>query len=269
MPKERARLSISRIPVGAEGLSSSGRVSFRSTFHHDDVPKFRLELSVSEAPALLLAYAVAAHAEAHRLLLNPYQVTASAKAPRLLLSSAFLPKLRGGICSTARPDSPDATVRRAIHVHGDVLLAASEALAEQATKEHFAKSYELVLASRLPRPDVFVKDADSCMYTPTNRSTQVLNGNNYRTNCILHHTIGVPIPDAAGFRVVQFQSVVGSTRTSPYCLSTYTGGWFASQDVPQLINSGSIASIVAASASPSAAVGAQLVFNGMPSRIFS
>jgi hypothetical protein len=35
--------------------------------------KFRLELSVSEAPALL-AYVVAVHAEAHRLFLHPYQV---------------------------------------------------------------------------------------------------------------------------------------------------------------------------------------------------
>ncbi|CAD6336749.1 unnamed protein product [Miscanthus lutarioriparius] len=168
-----ARLSISRIPIGAEGLSSSGRVSFRSTFHHDD---FRLKLSVSEAPALLLAYTVAAHTEVHRLLLNLYQVMAPAKELRLSPSSAFLPKLRGGTCSTAHPDPPDATVRRAIHVRDDVLLAVSEALAEKATKEHFAKAYELVLASLLPRPDVFVKDAESCMYMPTKCSMYCCSG---------------------------------------------------------------------------------------------
>lgn len=82
----------------------------------------------------------------------------------------------------------------AIRVHDDMLLAASEALAEQVTDEHFAKglifppftnirtisariaakvaekAYELGLASRLPRPDDLVKYAQSCMYTPTYRS---------------------------------------------------------------------------------------------------
>ncbi|CAN6326906.1 unnamed protein product [Urochloa humidicola] len=82
----------------------------------------------------------------------------------------------------------------AIRVHDDMLLAASEALAEQVTEEHFAKglifppftnirtisariaakvaakAYELGLASRLPRPDDLVKYALSCMYTPTYRS---------------------------------------------------------------------------------------------------
>ncbi|WVZ96837.1 hypothetical protein U9M48_042420 [Paspalum notatum var. saurae] len=82
----------------------------------------------------------------------------------------------------------------AIRVHDDMLLAASEALAEQVTEEHFAKglifppftnirgisariaakvadkAYELGLASRLPRPDDLVKYAQSCMYTPTYRS---------------------------------------------------------------------------------------------------
>ncbi|GJN35844.1 hypothetical protein PR202_gb24655 [Eleusine coracana subsp. coracana] len=82
----------------------------------------------------------------------------------------------------------------AIRVHDDMLLAASEALAEQVTEEHFgkglifppftnirgisariaakvaAKAYELGLASRLPRPDDLVKYAESCMYTPAYRS---------------------------------------------------------------------------------------------------
>lgn len=82
----------------------------------------------------------------------------------------------------------------AIRVHDDMLLAASEALAEQVTQENFdrglifppftnirkisahiaakvaAKAYELGLASRLPRPDDLVKYAESCMYTPIYRS---------------------------------------------------------------------------------------------------
>ncbi|AQK84574.1 NADP-dependent malic enzyme [Zea mays] len=82
----------------------------------------------------------------------------------------------------------------AIRVRDDMLLAASEALAEQVTEEHFAKglifppftniraisariaakvaakAYELGLASRLPRPDDLVKYAESCMYTPIYRS---------------------------------------------------------------------------------------------------
>uniref|UniRef100_A0A0A9DK15 Malic enzyme n=1 Tax=Arundo donax TaxID=35708 RepID=A0A0A9DK15_ARUDO len=82
----------------------------------------------------------------------------------------------------------------AIRVHDDMLLAASESLAEQVTEEHFgkglifppftnirkisariaakvaAKAYELGLASRLPRPDDLVKYAESCMYTPAYRS---------------------------------------------------------------------------------------------------
>ncbi|TVU17132.1 hypothetical protein EJB05_33148 [Eragrostis curvula] len=82
----------------------------------------------------------------------------------------------------------------AIRVHDDMLLAASEALAEQVSEEHFekglifpqltniraisariaakvaAKAYELGLASRLPRPDDLVKYAESCMYTPAYRS---------------------------------------------------------------------------------------------------
>lgn len=55
-----------------------------------------------------------------------------------------------------RPDPPDAAVRRTLCVCDDVLLIASEVLAEQVTKEHFAK------------------DVENCMYTPTVRSTQVL-----------------------------------------------------------------------------------------------
>ncbi|KAI5021640.1 hypothetical protein ZWY2020_058370 [Hordeum vulgare] len=82
----------------------------------------------------------------------------------------------------------------AIRVHDDMLLAASEALAEQVTQENFdkglifppftnirkisaniaakvaAKAYDLGLASRLPRPDDLVKYAESCMYTPLYRS---------------------------------------------------------------------------------------------------
>jgi malate dehydrogenase (oxaloacetate-decarboxylating)(NADP+) len=79
-------------------------------------------------------------------------------------------------------------------VHDDMLLAASEALAEQVTEENIqkglifppftnirkisahiaakvaAKVYELGLASRLPRPDDLVKYAESCMYSPGYRN---------------------------------------------------------------------------------------------------
>ncbi|MFS7909609.1 NADP-dependent malic enzyme [Helianthus anomalus] len=82
----------------------------------------------------------------------------------------------------------------AIRVHDDMLLAASEALAEQVTQEHFdkgliyppftnirkisahiaakvaAKAYELGLASRLPQPENLVAYAESCMYSPKYRS---------------------------------------------------------------------------------------------------
>jgi len=82
----------------------------------------------------------------------------------------------------------------AIRVHDDMLLAASEALAEQVSQENYdkglifppftdirkisaniaakvaAKAYDLGLASRLPRPDDLVKYAESCMYTPLYRS---------------------------------------------------------------------------------------------------
>lgn len=82
----------------------------------------------------------------------------------------------------------------AIRVHDDMLLAASEALAEQVSQENFdkglifppftnirkisaniaakvaAKAYDLGLASRLPRPDDLVKYAESCMYTPVYRT---------------------------------------------------------------------------------------------------
>ncbi|TXG61457.1 hypothetical protein EZV62_012820 [Acer yangbiense] len=82
----------------------------------------------------------------------------------------------------------------AIRVHDDMLLAASEALAGQVTKENFdkgmiypplsnirkisaeiaanvaAKAYELGLATRLPRPANLVKYAESCMYTPVYRT---------------------------------------------------------------------------------------------------
>ncbi|GJV36756.1 NADP-dependent malic enzyme gene, partial [Tanacetum coccineum] len=76
----------------------------------------------------------------------------------------------------------------------DMLLAASEALAEQVTQEHFdngliyppftnirkisahiaakvaAKVYELGLASRLPQPENLVAYAESCMYSPKYRN---------------------------------------------------------------------------------------------------
>ncbi|XVE97599.1 hypothetical protein REPUB_Repub03eG0033300 [Reevesia pubescens] len=82
----------------------------------------------------------------------------------------------------------------AIRVHDDMLLAASEALAEQVTEEHYkkgliyppfssirkisaniaakvaAKAYELGLASHLPQPQDLVKYAESCMYSPVYRT---------------------------------------------------------------------------------------------------
>ncbi|XP_041015956.1 NADP-dependent malic enzyme-like isoform X2 [Juglans microcarpa x Juglans regia] len=82
----------------------------------------------------------------------------------------------------------------AIRVHDDMLLAASEALAAQVSKENFAKglifppftnirkisahiaakvaakAYELGLATRLPQPKDLVKHAESCMYSPVYRS---------------------------------------------------------------------------------------------------
>ncbi|MFS7916038.1 putative malate dehydrogenase (oxaloacetate-decarboxylating) (NADP(+)) [Helianthus anomalus] len=82
----------------------------------------------------------------------------------------------------------------AICVHDDMLLAASEALAEQVTPEHFAngliyppftnirkisahiaarvaaKAYELGLATRLPQPEDLVAYAESCMYSPKYRN---------------------------------------------------------------------------------------------------
>ncbi|XP_061994070.1 NADP-dependent malic enzyme [Rosa rugosa] len=82
----------------------------------------------------------------------------------------------------------------AIRVHDDMLLAASEALAGQVSKENLdkgliyprfskirkisaeiaanvaAKAYELGVATRLPRPENLVKYAESCMYSPLYRS---------------------------------------------------------------------------------------------------
>ncbi|XP_009394173.2 NADP-dependent malic enzyme isoform X1 [Musa acuminata AAA Group] len=82
----------------------------------------------------------------------------------------------------------------ATRVHDDMLLAASEALAQQVTQENLdkgliyppfsnirkisahiaanvaAKAYELGLASRLPCPKDLVKYAESCMYNPVYRS---------------------------------------------------------------------------------------------------
>ncbi|TXG61979.1 hypothetical protein EZV62_013342 [Acer yangbiense] len=81
----------------------------------------------------------------------------------------------------------------AIRVREEMLLAASEALAEQVTQENFdngliyppfanirkisahiaakvaAKAYELGLASRLPQPEDLVSYAESCMYSPVYR----------------------------------------------------------------------------------------------------
>ncbi|KAM3267926.1 hypothetical protein P3S67_031911 [Capsicum chacoense] len=82
----------------------------------------------------------------------------------------------------------------AIRVHDDMLLAASEALAAEVSKENFekgliyppfanirkisahiaakvaAKAYELGLATRLPQPENLVSYAESCMYSPSYRS---------------------------------------------------------------------------------------------------
>nr|BAA74735.1 NADP-malic enzyme [Aloe arborescens] len=82
----------------------------------------------------------------------------------------------------------------AIRVHDEMLLAASEALAQQVTEENFAngliyppftiirkisahiaanvaaKAYELGLATHLPRPANLVKYAESRMYSPLYRS---------------------------------------------------------------------------------------------------
>ncbi|CAL5440637.1 unnamed protein product [Camellia sinensis] len=81
-----------------------------------------------------------------------------------------------------------------IRVHDDMLLAASEALAAQVTEENYekglifppftsirnisaqiaanvaAKSYELGLATHLPRPRNLIKFAESCMYSPIYRN---------------------------------------------------------------------------------------------------
>ncbi|KAL7166366.1 hypothetical protein ACSBR2_037107 [Camellia fascicularis] len=81
-----------------------------------------------------------------------------------------------------------------IRVHDDMLLAASEALAAQVTEENYekglifppftsirnisaqiaanvaAKSYELGLATHLPRPKDLIKFAESCMYSPIYRN---------------------------------------------------------------------------------------------------
>ncbi|XP_051151292.1 NADP-dependent malic enzyme [Andrographis paniculata] len=81
-----------------------------------------------------------------------------------------------------------------VRVHDDLLLAASEALANQVTEDNYAegliyppftnirkisaniaahvaaKSYELGLTTCLPRPKDLVKFAESCMYSPLYRS---------------------------------------------------------------------------------------------------
>ncbi|XAR67678.1 Malate dehydrogenase (oxaloacetate-decarboxylating) (NADP(+)) [Bertholletia excelsa] len=82
----------------------------------------------------------------------------------------------------------------AIRVHDDMLLAASEALAAEVTRENLergliyppftnirnisahiaakvaAKAYELGLATHLPQPDDLVAHAESCMYSPNYRA---------------------------------------------------------------------------------------------------
>ncbi|XP_028080061.1 NADP-dependent malic enzyme-like [Camellia sinensis] len=82
----------------------------------------------------------------------------------------------------------------AIHVHDEMLLVTTEALAEQVKNKNLdkgliyppfcnirkisgyiaanvaAKAYELGLATRLPRCDNLLKHAKSCMYTPNYRS---------------------------------------------------------------------------------------------------
>ncbi|CAD6240217.1 unnamed protein product [Miscanthus lutarioriparius] len=84
----------------------------------------------------------------------------------------------------------------AVRVHEDMLLAASAALADQATEENFvtgsifppftnirkisayiaaavaAKAYELGLATRVPPPKDLVAYAESCMYSPVYRNYQ-------------------------------------------------------------------------------------------------
>nr|GME10670.1 NADP-dependent malic enzyme-like isoform X2 [Ipomoea batatas] len=81
-----------------------------------------------------------------------------------------------------------------VRVHDDMLLTASEALAAEVTEENYAagliyppftkirkisahiaanvaaKSYELGLATHLPRPKNLVKYAESCMYAPVYRN---------------------------------------------------------------------------------------------------
>nr|GMD44204.1 NADP-dependent malic enzyme-like isoform X2 [Ipomoea batatas] len=81
-----------------------------------------------------------------------------------------------------------------VRVHDDMLLTASEALAAEVTEENYAagliyppftkirkisahiaanvaaKSYELGLATHLPRPRDLVKYAESCMYAPVYRN---------------------------------------------------------------------------------------------------
>ncbi|EPS58449.1 malic enzyme [Genlisea aurea] len=81
-----------------------------------------------------------------------------------------------------------------VRVHDDMLLAASEALASEASEDNYAKglvyppftnirtisariaanvaakAYELGLASRLPRPKDLANFAESCMYTPLYRN---------------------------------------------------------------------------------------------------
>ncbi|CAI9767167.1 unnamed protein product [Fraxinus pennsylvanica] len=82
----------------------------------------------------------------------------------------------------------------AIRVHDDMLLAASEALAEQVSQENLEngliyppfsnirkisaqiaarvaeKAYKLGLATRLPQPENLVRYAESCMYSPNYRT---------------------------------------------------------------------------------------------------
>nr|BAZ95848.1 NADP-dependent malic enzyme gene [Flaveria brownii] len=114
---------------------------------------------------------------------DPYEYNGSLFIPGQANNAYIFPGLGFGL-----------VISGAIRVHDEMLLAASEALANQVTQEHYdkgmiyppltnirkisayiaanvaAKAYDLGLATRLPRPADLVKYAESCMYTPNYRS---------------------------------------------------------------------------------------------------
>ncbi|PWA94616.1 NADP-dependent malic enzyme [Artemisia annua] len=114
---------------------------------------------------------------------DPYEYNGKLHIPGQANNAYIFPGLGFGL-----------VISGAIRVHDEMLLAASEALANQVTQEHFdkgmiyppltnirkisaniaahvaAKAYDLGLATRLPRPTDLVKYAESCMYTPNYRS---------------------------------------------------------------------------------------------------